>query len=449
MNKKKLVTIAGALLMLSSMGSTVNASSQVALTHNSYVYDQNGHRIGNIVLKKNQKVKVTKTKKIKGKKYAKIGKNRFIRANNYQAVASFKPKAGQTSVVLAKNAYIYDEAGNTNKDKLLKGSSHQVYQVKWIKGNIYYMIGANQWIKGSNVGSLLGMPMYPENTKSESLNSGTTTNNSSNTSSPVIIVQNPTNNGASSNTGNSGKQDTTKDDEDDYENAHCRLAHIVPVYDVSGNHIPGAFGKIGDLIRTDLTKTINGKTYYKVEYTIFPGGNSSVIWSSDDSSDRMGYISKTSLSDDYKLPTPASRDELLALQSYIEIMNHKVNEHDSAYKLNYASKNSSLAFSNAYERAIAVSRNIYSTSEDIAKVKENLEDAINKLDGKEITVKMQEKLSQEKISEIEELANKMEGVTDAKLSGDIVDGNLNISFTRDGTLINSSVNRYVHIIYQN
>lgn len=447
MNKKGFVGVAGAILLLANIGNSVNASSQVALTHNAYVYDQNGHRVGRIVLKKNQSVTIVKTKKINGKQYVQIGKNRYIKKANYQATARFKPKAGQTGVVLAKNAYIYDEAGNTNKDKLLKGTSHQVYQVKWIKGKIYYMIGANQWVKGSNVASLLGTPIYPENTKSESLNTNsTTTSNSSNTnsSSPVVIIQNPTNNaGTSSNNGSSSNNHSSDSGATDYEDEKpYKLTHVVPVYDESGQHILGAFGYAGNTFFKDRPKIINGQTYYRVAITL---ENSIRPWSDDDPSDPHGYISESSLTNDYKLPTPASRAELIDSQNYYESL--RLNDDP---KLNYANNDKKEAYHKAIELLHTVAINTYSTSDDIAKAKNLVNEAINQLDGVEITVKHNEKLTPEKKVQIEQQVNRINGVTDAQLSSNIVDDNLTISYTSDSKLIVEqayNLRKYVNLVY--
>lgn len=440
MNKKGFIGVAGTILLLANIGNSVNASSQVALTHNAYVYDQNGHRVGRSVLKKNQNVTIVKTKKIKGKQYAQIGKNRYIKKANYQATAGFKPKAGQTGVVLAKNAYIYDEAGNTNKDKLLKGTSHQVYQVKWIKGKIYYMIGANQWIKGSNVASLLGMPIYPENTKSESLNTNSTpTSNSSNTnsSSPVVIIQNPTNNaGTSNNNGSSNNHSSDSEPIDkpsgniDHSNNPSetkhdfyKLTHVVPVYDETGQHIPGAFGAAGNTIDKSSTKVINGATYYKVYYSLYNNINYSDY---DLPSNNVGYISEASLKDDYKLPTPVTRDDLLGFQKYLKDL--KVS------RLSGATDEKRYAYDDAWSRAKAVASTVYSTSDDIDKAKKLLQDAIDQLDGFDITITLGEKLSPEKISEIKQVINRTYRTTDAKLSSDIVDHDFSVSYSSNGKL---------------
>lgn len=447
MNKKGFIGVAGAILLLANIGNSVNASSQVALTHNAYVYDQNGHRVSRSVLKKNQNVTIVKTKKINGKQYAQIGKNRYIKKSNYQAVAEFKPKAGQTGVVLAKNAYIYDETGNTNKDKLLKGTSHQVYQVKWIKGKIYYMIGANQWIKGANVASLSGMPIYPENTKSESLNTNSTpTSNSSNTnsSSPVVIIQNPTNNAGTSSNNSSSSNNYSSDSSttDDENEKPYKLTHVVPVYDESGQHILGVFGYAGNTFFKDRPKTINGETYYRVAITF---ENSVRPWSDDDPSDPHGYIAESSLNKDYKLPTPATREELIDSQNYYESL--KLNDNP---KLNYANNDKKEAYHKAIEILHTVAINTYSTSNDIAKAKNIVNEAINQLDGVEITVKRNEKLTPEKKAQIEQQVNRINGVTDAQLSSNIVDDNLTISYTSDSKLIVEqayNLRKYVNLVY--
>lgn len=67
------------------------------LTHNAYVYRANGKRFNKKKLKKGLKVKILGTKTIKGKKYYKIGKNKYVK------VANFKRTNVKSSVVSITN----------------------------------------------------------------------------------------------------------------------------------------------------------------------------------------------------------------------------------------------------------------------------------------------------------------------------------------------------------
>ena len=76
------------VLPLSSSGNAVsqapkkNTGKARVLKHNAYVYDKNGKRKKHKVLKKNHSVTVHGKKTIHGKKYYKIGKNKYIKAAN-------------------------------------------------------------------------------------------------------------------------------------------------------------------------------------------------------------------------------------------------------------------------------------------------------------------------------------------------------------------------------
>lgn len=64
------------------------------LTHNAYVYNSKGKRVkGAKTLKKGRKLRILGYKTIKGKKYARIGKNRYVNYNNFKS----KPKAKPTN----------------------------------------------------------------------------------------------------------------------------------------------------------------------------------------------------------------------------------------------------------------------------------------------------------------------------------------------------------------
>ena len=76
------------VLPLSSSGNAVsqapkkNTGKARVLKHNAYVYDKNGKRKKHKALKKNHSVTVHGKKNIHGKKYYKIGKNKYIKAAN-------------------------------------------------------------------------------------------------------------------------------------------------------------------------------------------------------------------------------------------------------------------------------------------------------------------------------------------------------------------------------
>lgn len=81
------------------------ATKTKKLTHNAYVYNSKGKRIKKAkTLKKGTKVKVYGYKTIKGKKYAHIGKNKYVKAANFAKNDVPKLSVHDTIDQIAKNA---------------------------------------------------------------------------------------------------------------------------------------------------------------------------------------------------------------------------------------------------------------------------------------------------------------------------------------------------------
>lgn len=131
MQKKRILTIATTMLL--SVGTIVEVSNNnfstvveaqttvKKLTHNAYVYNAKGKKT-KIILKKGKKLKVTLCKTIKGKKYAKIGKNKFIVVSNFlkKSLSNKKSKVvknnGQTTNDNSEVDPYEDEDDQTTKD---------------------------------------------------------------------------------------------------------------------------------------------------------------------------------------------------------------------------------------------------------------------------------------------------------------------------------------------
>lgn len=64
------------------------AGSTVRLTHNAYVYDAKGKRVGKTVLKKGKKVNFVDIVTINGKRYSQIGKNKFVKNSNVSDIVT-------------------------------------------------------------------------------------------------------------------------------------------------------------------------------------------------------------------------------------------------------------------------------------------------------------------------------------------------------------------------
>lgn len=68
----------------------VTAGKTAKVAHTAYVYNSKGKRVKKTTLKKNKTTKVIKIVKIKGKNYAQIGKNQFVKLNNLITLSSKK-----------------------------------------------------------------------------------------------------------------------------------------------------------------------------------------------------------------------------------------------------------------------------------------------------------------------------------------------------------------------
>lgn len=139
MRKKHLLaflsTAAVATTLFSS--STVVDAATMKLTHNSYVYNSKGKKTKHKLLRKGKKVKTSKLKKIKGKYYWKVGKNKYIRKANLKKVKKGKkykvPDDEKYEPIDAKNISINVDKDTTfpsakdmvaNHDKLPAGTKY-------------------------------------------------------------------------------------------------------------------------------------------------------------------------------------------------------------------------------------------------------------------------------------------------------------------------------------
>lgn len=96
MKFKKIITIG--LTSIALLGATVTtvSAAKLQLIRKSYVYNAKGKKT-KTVYRKGRKIKVSGTKKIKGKKYYRIGKNKYILIRN------FKKKPHKTNIEKPNN----------------------------------------------------------------------------------------------------------------------------------------------------------------------------------------------------------------------------------------------------------------------------------------------------------------------------------------------------------
>lgn len=93
---KIIVTSLASLTLLSTTVNTVSAA-KLELVRNSYIYNNKGKKT-KYSYRKGRKIKILGTKKIKGKKYYRIGKNKYVLVKNFKKKKAIpKPVATNTN----------------------------------------------------------------------------------------------------------------------------------------------------------------------------------------------------------------------------------------------------------------------------------------------------------------------------------------------------------------
>lgn len=116
--KKNLLVSVAAVALLSAGAGIVSQESNTQvveakavskkLTHNAAVYNSKGKRTHAKTLKKGKKVRVYGTKNIKGKKYYRIGKNKYVKIANFakpKKKASHKKQVTGLQAAINKNSF--------------------------------------------------------------------------------------------------------------------------------------------------------------------------------------------------------------------------------------------------------------------------------------------------------------------------------------------------------
>lgn len=121
MKKSLLITLASSAILAVAAPVATNvvttpqvvqaATKKAKLRHNAYTYSSKGKRVGKRSLKKGTTVKVLSTRKIHGKKYARIGKNKYIKYSNLKVTSSKK-----SSKVATKSKTSYDTSALSASD---------------------------------------------------------------------------------------------------------------------------------------------------------------------------------------------------------------------------------------------------------------------------------------------------------------------------------------------
>lgn len=444
MNRNILITISGAALLSFGLltgvtnNNEVSAAVQVGqsnrLERNAYIYNSQGHRTKKNVWKHGKKVLVLGTKTIKGKKYARIGRNQYIRLTNFKKYnTSSKPTA-----LLKHNAYVFDENGRRIKvASLKKNKIVTILGTRYIKGKKYYQIAKNRFIKAANATTSIANEINNSrndlNQKSAANNTNTTTiinNNSTSvnsnvdnnavtgvtntvngstvssnvTSSSTVSANSNTNSSTTSEKSTDIKNNDTDGNSSDLEK-ELKVLHTSYVFDKAGKHILGSFVIKGSMVDVKNATLINGKQYYGLV--------------GDDDDSITGYVPATAFDKNATgLKVTVSDRSFIQYKKDIDQLSSGI-FNSSAYDLSSPAKKN--AYRAAYSAAYEVGNFKYSTVEDMEAAKANLKQAIKDLDGKPVVVEGTYDnyiLTSTQKSQILALVNKEYNVTDARFDPD-------------------------------
>ena len=444
MNRNILITISGAALLSFGLltgvtnNNEVSAAVQVGqsnrLERNAYIYNSQGRRTKKNVWKHGKKVLVLGTKTIKGKKYARIGRNQYIRLTNFKKYnTSSKPTA-----LLKHNAYVFDENGRRIKvASLKKNKIVTILGTRYIKGKKYYQIAKNRFIKAANATTSIVNEVNNSrndlNQKSTANNTNTTTvinNNSTSvnsnvdnnavtgvtntvngstvssnvTSSSTVSANSNTNSSTTSEKSTDIKNNDTDGNSSDLEKG-LKVLHTSYVFDKAGKHILGSFVIKGSMVDVKNATLINGKQYYGLV--------------GDDDDSITGYVPATAFDENATgLKVTVSDKSFIQYKKDIDQLSSGI-FNSSAYDLSSPAKKN--AYRAAYSAAYEVGNFKYSTVEDMEAAKANLKQAIKDLDGKPVVVEGTYDnyiLTSTQKSQILALVNKEYNVTDARFDPD-------------------------------
>lgn len=444
MNRNSLITISGAALLSFGLLTGVTNNSEVSaavkvgqrnrLERNAYIYNSQGHRTKKNVWKHGKKVLVLGAKTIKGKKYARIGRNQYIRLTNFKKYnTSSKPTA-----LLKHNAYVFDKNGRRIKvASLKKNKIVTILGTRYIKGKKYYQIANNRFIKAANATTSIVNEVNNSqndlNQKSTANNTNTTTvtnNNSTSvnsnvdnnavtgvtnmvngstvssnvTSSSTVSANSNTNSSTTSEKSTDIKNNDTDGNSSDLEKG-LKVLHTSYIFDKAGKHILGRFVIKGSKVYVKNATLINGKHYYGLV--------------GDDDDSITGYVPATAFDKNATgLKVTVSDKSFIQYNKDIDQLSSGI-FFSSAYDLASPAKKN--ACGDAHHAAYEVGNFKYSTVEDMEAAKANLKQAIKDLDGKPVVVEGTYDnyiLTSTQKSQILALVNRKYNVTDARFDPD-------------------------------
>lgn len=185
--------------LLGTTNTVQAATRKIKLTHNAYIYNYRGHRVGRRVIHKHATHIYFSVKKIHGKKYYRIGHNRYVKAGNAKVVKKHSKKIIKetTSAVSKSNTSVNPTSTNTNSlgspifkvhvfaggnDVYKNSSDNSWFGAKDFKDGIYnvyaskngkYEIGQNLWISEDAGEKVNGT----DTTNTSSVNNSSTSSN--------------------------------------------------------------------------------------------------------------------------------------------------------------------------------------------------------------------------------------------------------------------------------
>lgn len=144
-----------------SQKATVANTKNLVYIHNAFVYDKNGKLI---LSKDGYRLKALHTKAkildngkiytIKGKKYYRVGKNRFVKVANVGRVSKAQ-KINTRGTIAATKKYgvkLYNANGKYTKKYLTVAKKVKFDAKKFMKGTTFYRIkGTNTWVRSGNI----------------------------------------------------------------------------------------------------------------------------------------------------------------------------------------------------------------------------------------------------------------------------------------------------------
>lgn len=164
MNKKSLISIVSAALLFANFAMSNNsqaASHKVVVSRNSIVYTIHGKKTRGRI-RKGREVAYTSSKWIKGNKYYRIGKNRYIRQENTHEKVLFKVTATYDD----DSGRVYTKPGKLTRHYLAVSGGNVYQQYRDKSGQLWYRIGKNAWIKAKYTDKPNGQT-NPKTTKSK------------------------------------------------------------------------------------------------------------------------------------------------------------------------------------------------------------------------------------------------------------------------------------------